>query len=86
MDELIKENQSLKDEIFNLKKELDKYKNPILNYYNKNKDIINKKANDRLKKLSLENPEKIKEYRKNAYLKIKEKKLREKEKDEIKTI
>ena len=43
------------------------------NYYENNKEIINEKAKQRLKKIAEENPEKIKEYRRNAYLKRKEK-------------
>ena len=43
------------------------------NYYENNKEIVNEKAKQRLKKIAEENPEKIKEYRRNAYLKRKEK-------------
>jgi hypothetical protein len=43
------------------------------NYYENNKEIFNEKAKQRLKKIAEENPEKIKEYRRNAYLKRKEK-------------
>jgi hypothetical protein len=42
-------------------------------YYENNKDAVKEKASQRLKKIAEENPEKIKEYRRNAYLKIKEK-------------
>jgi hypothetical protein len=43
------------------------------NYYENNKEIVNEKAKQRLKKIAEENPEKIKEYRRTAYLKRKEK-------------
>ena len=55
-----------------LKEKLEKYMSQHKNYYENNKEIINEKAKQRLKKLSEENPEKIKEYRRNAYLKRKE--------------
>ena len=57
-----------------LKEKLDKYITPQKLYYEKNKEIINEKAKKRLKKIAEENPNKIKEYARNAYLKQKEKK------------
>jgi len=56
-----------------LKEKLEKYMSQHKNYYENNKEIINEKAKQRLKKIAEENPEKIKEYRRNAYLKRKEK-------------
>jgi len=70
---IISENKLLKEENTLLKEKLDKYMSQHKNYYENNKEIINEKAKQRLKKLSEENPEKIKEYRRNAYLKRKEK-------------
>jgi hypothetical protein len=70
---IIAENKLLKEENAILKEKLDKYMSQHKNYYENNKEIINEKAKQRLKKLSEENPEKIKEYRRNAYLKRKEK-------------
>jgi hypothetical protein len=72
-EEIIQENIKLKQENALLKEKLEKYMSQHKNYYENNKEIINEKAKQRLKKLSEENPEKIKEYRKNAYLKRKEK-------------
>ena len=71
-DEKIKK---LEDEINILREKLKKYTNGNNNkrFYEKNKEKINQKATERLKKLAEENPEKLKEYRKNAYLKRKEK-------------
>ena len=40
----------------------------------KNKETVNEKATLRMKKLAEENPDKLKEYRKQYYLKQKEKK------------
>ena len=81
MDELIKannvlinENKELKDEVEKLKKELYKYSHSQKEYYENNKNNIMSKSNERLKKLAKENPDKIKEYRRKAYLKQKEKK------------
>ena len=73
MEELINENKMLKEEILLLKERLDKYSNQHKKYYETNKELINEKAKHRLKKIAEENPEKIKEYRRNAYLKRKEK-------------
>jgi cell division septum initiation protein DivIVA len=70
---IVKENIELKEENALLKQKLEKYMNQHKNYYENNKVIVNEKAKQRLKKLSEENPEKIKEYRRNAYLKRKEK-------------
>ena len=72
-EEIIQENFKLKEENALLKEKLEKYMSQHKNYYENNKEIINEKAKQRLKKLSEENPEKIKEYRRNAYLKRKEK-------------
>jgi hypothetical protein len=58
-----------------LREKLAKYITSQKLYYEKNKAIINEKAKERLKKISEENPNKIKEYAKKAYLKQKEKKL-----------
>ena len=72
-EEIIQENIKLKEENALLKEKLEKYMSQHKNYYENNKEIVNEKAKQRLKKLSEENPEKIKEYRRNAYLKRKEK-------------
>ena len=56
-----------------LKKQLETYNNSRKAYYEKNKEIVNQKAKDRLKKLSEENPDKLKEINRRAYLKRKEK-------------
>ena len=66
-----------------MKKQLETYNNSRKNYYEKNKNIVNEKAKERLKKLAQENPDKIKEYAKKAYLKQKEKKKLNKLENEI---
>jgi hypothetical protein len=65
----------LKQKIVDLEEKLQKYTNGNnqKNYYEKNKEIIIKKANENKKKLKETNPEKIKEYAHRAYLKKKEK-------------
>ena len=70
---IINENKLLREENAILKEKLSKYMSQHKNYNENNKEIINEKAKQRLKKLSEENPEKIKEYRRTAYLKRKEK-------------
>ena len=68
------ENKLLKEEIDKLKKQLENYNNSRKSYYEKNKETVNEKATLRMKKLAEENPDKLKEYRKQYYLKQKEKK------------
>ena len=72
-EDLINKLKIYEDENIKLKEELNKYKNIHKPYYEKNKEIVNEKAKERLKKLAEERPEKIKEYAKKAYLKRKEK-------------
>ena len=67
------EKQNILNENDKLKKLLQNYNDSRKNYYEKNKEIVKAKAKQGLKKLSDENPEKLKEYRRNAYLKRKEK-------------
>ena len=71
--DLIKENEMLKSENEKLKKLLESYNFSKKKYYEANKDNIVKKATERLKKLANDNPDKLKEYRRTAYLKRKEK-------------
>ena len=77
---LVEENEKLKTEIIELKEQLKKYTygNTHKRYYEKNKEIVNEKAKERLKKLADENPDKLKEYRRRAYLKRKDKLQKEK--------
>ena len=72
-EELIKENALLKDENEKLKKQLENYNNSRKSYYEKNKETVNEKAKQRLKKIAEENPDKLKEINRQAYLKRKEK-------------
>jgi len=67
------EKQNILNENDKLKQLLQNYIDSRKNYYEKNKEIIKAKAKQGLKKLADENPEKLKEYRRNAYLKRKEK-------------
>ena len=76
--ELINQNKLLIEENEKLKKLLENYNNSRKLYYEKNKDIVNQKAKERLKKLAQENPDKIKEYAKKAYLNKKTKLEKEK--------
>ena len=73
IEELLKEIMMLKEENAKLKSQLENYNNSRKSYYEKNKEIVNEKAKQRLKKIAEENPDKLKEYRRNAYLKRKEK-------------
>lgn len=82
IDIIKKENEELKQKILSLENEnielkehLKKYTNGENNkrYYEKNKEKVKQQGSNYLKKLAEENPEKLKEYRRNAYLKRKEK-------------
>ena len=77
--------KELENEVNTLKEKLKKYTNGDNNkrFYEKNKEIVIQKATERLKKLAQENPDKIKEYAKKAYLKQKEKKKLNKLENEI---
>ena len=77
-EELCHENILLREENEKLKKQLENYKNSRKSYYEKNKDLVNEKAKQRLKKIAQENPDKIKEYSKKAYLNKKAKLEKEK--------
>lgn len=72
-EQLIQEIVALKEEIQQLKTQLEKYVNPRKTYYENNKEYIKAQAKEGLKKLAQENPDKLKEYRRRAYLKRKEK-------------
>lgn len=72
---VLEENERLKQRVIELEERLKNYSNPPAHkaFYEKNKEKIIKESSERLKKLAESNPEKIKEYRRTAYLKRKEK-------------
>jgi len=72
---ILEENEKLKQRVSELEERLKNYTNPPAHqaFYEKNKEKIIKESSERLKKLTESNPEKIKQYRRNAYLKRKEK-------------
>jgi hypothetical protein len=76
---LEEENALLKAKVEELEIKLTKYTNNKRHrkYYEEHKEEIKEKANQYLKKLATENPDKLKEYRHRAYLKQKEKKKNE---------
>ena len=74
IDEYIIKIKKLEEDNKLLKEQLEKYSNPQKAYYEKNKTSVYEKSKARLKKIAEENPDKIKEYAKKAYLKQKEKK------------
>ncbi len=85
MEELVKENQALKEKIIELEERLKKYTNSEghKRYYEKNKQKVIEDSANYLKNLKENNPDKIKEYAKRAYLKKKEKLKKEKENSNI---
>lgn len=72
---ILKENEKLKQRVSELEEKLKNYTNPesCQKFYEKNKEKIIQNSNKRLEKLKDTNPDKLKEYRRNAYLKRKEK-------------
>lgn len=65
--------------IMELEEHLKKYtnNNRHLKYYENNKEVVKERTKNYVEKLKTENPEKLKEWRRNYYLKRKEKKKEE---------
>ena len=80
MDEIINENNLLKQHVNELEERLKKYTSGKNHkkYYEKNKEKVMENGANYLHKLKEENPDKLKEYRRRAYLKRKEKLEKEK--------
>lgn len=70
IEELYKEIHNLRSQVQVLKSQLEKYTNNDRHkrYYNNNKDKIKQNARRYIEKLKDENPDKLKEYRKKAYM------------------
>jgi hypothetical protein len=81
------ENAELKAKVAELEERIKKYSNGENHkrYYEKNKEKIKAKGTENLKKLKETNPEKLREYRRNYYLKRKERLKTEKEASETPT-
>lgn len=75
LEDVIKENAELKEKITELEETLKKYTNGERHqrYYDTHKDEVKSRAKAYMDKVKAENPEKIKEWRRNAYLKAKAK-------------
>ena len=80
VDIIKKENEELKKKNAELEERLKKYTSGKNHkkYYEKNKEKVMESGANYLSKLKEENPEKLKEYRRRAYLKRKEKLQKEK--------
>jgi len=77
-DEIMELKQTLEKRekyIVELEENLKKYtnNNRHLKYYENNKDVVKERTKNYVDKLKTENPEKLKEWRRNYYLKRKEK-------------
>lgn len=68
LEELTKENEDLKAKIVELEESLQKYTNTDRHkrYYEKNKEKVKARAKEYMEKLRAKNPERIKEWKKNA--------------------
>ena len=73
--QLQKQNEEYKNRIKELETQLKKYTNNDRHkkYYEKNKERIKQNSKKYMEKIKEENPEKLKEWRRTAYLKRKEK-------------
>jgi hypothetical protein len=82
INDLIKENEELKNKIKELEERLKTYTNTDRHkkYYENHAEIVKEKAKKYMDKIKETNPEKLKEWRHNAYLKRKEK-LKQKEEE-----
>jgi len=72
IDELRVENVALKAELEAVKKQLQRYIDFRTSYYEKNKEVVNEKSKLRRKKIAEEDPERLREMNRLAYLKRKE--------------
>jgi len=73
LQQLEEENTQLRNENKELLEKLKKNDDSRKKYYEEHKDVVNEKAKQRLKKMAEENPDKLKEYRRTAYLNRKDK-------------
>ena len=71
LEKLKKENEEYKNKIKVLEDKLKKYTNTDRHkrYYEKNKEKIKQNAKKYMERMKTENPDKLKEWRRNAYLK-----------------
>jgi ribosomal protein L29 len=76
LEDVLKENAELKTKLAEMEEALKKYTNGERHqrYYDAHKEDVKSRAKAYMDKLKAENPEKIKEWRRNAYLKAKAKK------------
>lgn len=72
-EDVLKENAELKAKLTEMEEALKKYTNGERHqrYYDTHKEDVKSRAKTYMDKLKAENPEKIKEWRRNAYLKAK---------------
>jgi hypothetical protein len=86
INELKQKIEKMEKYITELEDHLKKYTNSTrhLKYYENNKDVVKERTKNYVDKLKTENPEKLKEWRHNAYLKRKEKLKQKKENKEDK--
>ena len=75
IDDLKKQIDELAQQKLELEEKLKKYTNnkQHIKYYENHKDVVKERAKNYMEKIKETNPEKLKEWRHNAYLKRKEK-------------
>ena len=79
LEDIMKENTELKAKLAEMEEALKKYTNGDRHqrYYDTHKEEVKSRAKAYMDKVKAENPEKIKEWRRNAYLKAKAKRAEE---------
>jgi len=79
LEDIMKENTELKAKLVKMEEILKKYTNGERHqrYYDTHKEEVKSRAKAYMDKVKAENPEKIKEWRRNAYLKAKAKAKKE---------
>lgn len=75
IDDVKKQIEELTQQKLELEEKLKKYTNnkQHIKYYENHKDVVKERAKNYMEKIKETNPEKLKEWRHNAYLKRKEK-------------
>ena len=76
-EDLINEINNLRSQVETLKGRIEKYTNSDIHkkYYANNKEKVKQNARRYIERLKTENPDKLKEYRKTAYINRKQKEL-----------
>lgn len=79
---ILKEKSKENENVTERPKESEK-KGTHITFYKNHKEVVLQRNKEYIEKLKVENPEKIKEYRKKAYQKVKDKRNKDKEANKV---